>query len=137
MKILIDTGFLFALEVKNDRYHERAIELSDNLKLELHNYYTSSLVVNETYTLMNARTKGNSDAISKLNQLFWSNDCFFEIIYFLENDYKLISEIISKYSTPKKILSFADASLIFLKNLLNCEAIISFDKHFDGIIKRL
>jgi predicted nucleic acid-binding protein len=58
-------------------------------------------------------------------------------IYFLKQDYKQISEIMSKYSAPKKILSFADTSLIFLKNILNCEVIISFDNHFDGIIKRL
>jgi predicted nucleic acid-binding protein len=70
MNVLIDTGFLFALEVKKDKYHEKANELSNNLKLDLHSYCTSSLVVNETYTLMNARTKGMSMLLISLIDYF-------------------------------------------------------------------
>lgn len=137
MKILLDSGFLFALEIKNDKFHPRAKELSKEVNWDLNEYYTTSLVVNETYTLMNARTRGNSEAIKNLAHVFWSNDCFFKINYLNKNEYKQISEIMYKYISPKKVISFVDASLIDLKNKLQCNSIISFDDHFDGIIDRI
>jgi len=137
MKILLDTGFLFALEVKNDKYHERARELTKELNWDIHEYSTSSLVVNEIYTLMNARTRGNPEAIKNLGHLFWSNDCFFNIIYLDKKEYKEISNVMYKYTSSNKILSFVDASLIFLKDILVCNSIISFDNHFDGIFDRI
>ena len=137
MKILLDTGFLFALEVKNDKYHKRATELSKELNWDVNEYLTSSLVMNETYTLMNARTRGNSEAIKNLSHLFWSNDCFFNIKYLEKKEYKQISDIMHKYTSSNKILSFVDASLIYLWIVLKCDSIISFDNHFDGIINRI
>ncbi len=93
--------------------------------------------MNEIYTLINARTRGNSEAIRNLGHLFWSNDCFFTIIYLNKKNYREISEIMYKYTSSNKILSFVDASLIFLKEFSKCNSIISFDNHFDGIIDRI
>jgi len=93
--------------------------------------------VSETYTLMNARTRGNLKAIKNLETIFWSNDCFFTIVYFNKEGYIQISEIMHKYTSSKKIISFIDASLIYLKETLKCNSVISFDDHFDGIINRI
>ena len=86
---------------------------------------------------MNARTRGNPEAIKNLANVFWSNDCFFDIIYLNKNEYNQISQIMYKYTSPKKVISFVDASSIYLKNILQCNSIISFDDHFDGIIERI
>jgi len=137
MKILLDTGFLFALEVRNDKYHQRAKELSKDFEWDVNEFFTSSLVVNETYTLMNARTRGDAEAIRNLGHIFWSDDCFFNIIYLNKEEYNQISEIMYKYTSPKKIISFVDASLIYLNNTLKCNSIFSFDDHFDNILNRL
>lgn len=137
MIILLDTGFLFALKIKNDKYHYRAISLANEFDWDAHNFITSSLVVNETYTLINARTRGNNKALKDLDQLFWEEDRFFRIIHFVEDDYIKISEILYKNTSPKRVLSFVDASLIYLKHQMNIDSIISFDEHFDNLMKRI
>ncbi len=86
---------------------------------------------------MNSRTYNNNAAIKDLDSLFWGEKNFFTIKYFSKEEIIQISSILNNYSTPKKILSFTDASIIFLSNILKCKAVISFDSHFDGILERL
>ena len=49
---------------------------------------------------------------------------------------KIPSEIYKKYITPKRLLSFTDATLIYLFQKLKADYIISFDSHFDNILDR-
>jgi len=138
MAFILDTSFLFALRESRDKYHQRAIELFKSLEgLEKNNLITNIFIVNETYTLMNSRTQNNKEALRDLDSLFWGDDNFFIIKYFTQEEYIKISHLLNKYSTSKKILSFADASLIYLNKTFNCKSIISFDDHFDGIIERI
>ena len=51
--------------------------------------------------------------------------------------YKESYEILKKYANPKRLLSFVDASLIFLTKNVKARVLLSFDNHFDGIISRL
>jgi len=138
MSILLDTSFLFALREKKDKNHLRASELFKELDgLDKNSLITNIFIVGETYTLMNSRTHNNKAAIENLDSLFWGEKNFFTIKYFSQEEIIQISSILNKYSTSKRILSFADASIIFLNTILKCKGVISFDIHFDGILGRL
>ncbi len=109
-------------------------------KLDWNNHIpavTTCLVVNETYTLLNYRSKGRRDLLIKLDELFWGEDNFFRIIYLGDSDYREIAQLLNKYTSSQKTLSFVDASLIYVSQILKYEEIISFDAHFDGILTRV
>lgn len=136
--IVLDSSFLYALLIKKDKNHERAQTILKNLKWEkLGPVVTIGLVVNETFTLMNMRTKGNIAAIEQLNDIFYGEKKFFSILYLNEEDFKSSVNIMKRYSKKERILSFIDAALIYLAKRLRYENIISFDSHFDGILTRI
>ncbi|KKM82116.1 hypothetical protein LCGC14_1322810 [marine sediment metagenome] len=136
MTILLDSTFLYALKAKNDKYSERASEiLLDVNKKEL--LLTNYLVLNETITLAVARSKANTSFMEKIFEIIWGQEKFFKIIQLTPHDFREVFEVLRKFSTPKKLLSFVDASLIFLNNKFNAKAILSFNSHFDGIISRI
>jgi predicted nucleic acid-binding protein len=138
MTFILDTSFLFALRERKDKYHLRALNIFKSLEgLDKINLITNIFIVGETYTLMNSKTQNNKAAIRDLDNLFWGEDNFFIINFFTFEEYFQISHILNKFSTSKKILSFADASIIYLSNILKCDSVISFDNHFDGILKRI
>jgi predicted nucleic acid-binding protein len=137
MTIIIDSNFLFALMFKQDKNFKKAYELFTKLKeKDLPFLFTTNLVVEETFTLVVARFNGNPFHLDKIYKLFWGADNFFQIKYFMEEEYKEIFNILKKYTTPTRLLSTVDASLIFLYQKFNAEKIISFDSHFDGILER-
>ncbi len=138
MGILLDTGFFFALKIKKDKNHENSKNILKKLLNEKYkNIITTDLVINETYSLVNLRTKNNKSVIEKFHKLFWGDERFFNIIEIEMHEYKFIADIMNKYSTPKRILSFVDASLIFIGKKFKYNIIISFDEHFDGIFQRI
>ncbi len=138
MTIIIDSNFLFALKSKKDKKHQRSLELMNELK---ENYnkpiITNNLVISELLTLVNSRFKGKVYYLDEYCKLIWGDDNFFMIVQLLPEQYKEGYEILKKFTTPKRLLSFVDASLIFLNKIVNARAILSFDNHFDGIISRL
>lgn len=136
MTILIDSNFLYALKAKNDKYSERASQILLGLN-EKEIFLTNYLVLNETLTLAITRSRANKSFIEKIYELIWGQENFFRMIQLTPRDYKEVFEVLQKYTTPKKLLSFVDASLIFLNKKVNARAILSFDSHFDGIISRL
>ncbi len=138
MTIIIDSNYLFALKSKRDRNHKKAFELFKELKKDsIKPLITNNLVVSEIFTLTNSRYKGNIYYLDKYYELIWGQDNFFKIIQLKSEEYKDVYKILNKYTTPKRLLSFVDASLIFLHKKFNAKAILSFDSHFDGIILRL
>ena len=138
MTVIIDTNYLFALKAKQDKNHKRSIELMDDLK---ENYnkpiFTNNLVISELLTLVISRFKGNTYYLDEFYKLIWGDDNFFMIFQLLPEHYKEGYKILKKYTTPERILSYVDASLILLSKLNNSRAILSFDNHFDEIISRL
>ena len=138
MTIIIDSNYLFALKSKKDRNHKRAFELFKELKKDsIKPLITNNLVVSEIFTLTNSRYKGNNYYLDNIYELIWGQENFFKIIQVTSEEYKDIYKILKKYTTPKRLLSFVDASLIFLYKKFNAKTILSFDNHFDGIISRL
>jgi len=138
MTIIIDSNYLFALKSKKDKNHQRSLKLIKEVK---ENYnkpiITNYLVINELFTLVNSRFKGNPHYLDQYYSLIWGEDNFFNIIKLISEQHQNCYELLKKYTTSKRILSFVDASLIFLFQKLNASVLLSFDDHFDNIITRL
>ena len=83
------------------------------------------------------RSKGNIAQLKLLDELFWGKGKFARIIFPSFEEFKKIAEVMKTYSSPSKMLSFVDASLIFFGKQLEIDDILSFDHHFDGIFRRI
>ncbi len=136
IRVVLDSNFLFALTFKKDKNFKRAYEILSELREAEVNLITNNLVLEETFTLVVARFNGNSFYLEELSNLFWGDDKFFLIHYLTQEDYKSVFETLKKYVSSKRLLSFVDASLIYLYQKYNAEKIISFDGHFDNILPR-
>jgi len=134
--IILDTSFLFALKSKKDQYHKRAYEILNEFEGEKTKYFTNYFIMNETLTLAISRSQGNISFFEKYIALFFENDNFFQVLQNAPQEFKKIIEICKKYITSKRLLSFSDASLIYLYQKLNANYIVSFDSHFDNILNR-
>ena len=138
MGILLDSGFIYALKDEDDNNHDLAEKILKELDWsKKYPVYVPIFIINETYTLMVYRTKGNLKKISSLDDFFWGDEAFFKIIDFKPNEYTEVAKLIPKYVSQKKLLSFVDLSLIYMGIKLKIEEIISFDSHFDGIMYRI
>lgn len=138
MGVLLDTGFLYGLKDEEDPRHDQAAKILKSFNWTEHApAVTTDLIVAEVYSLLNARSKGNKMFFPAFNELFWGSECFFRIRFLDNDDFKHVVEILEKFTSSRKILSVADASLIYISQQVSCEAIISFDEHFDGIISRI
>ena len=138
MTIILDSNFLFAITFKKDKNFKRAYELFKEIKeSKAQPLLTNNLVLEETLTLVVARFNGNAFHLDKLYKLFWGEDNFFQIEYLRQEEYKTVFNDLKKYTTPKRLLSSVDASLITLYQKYNADKILSFDSHFDNVLERL
>lgn len=138
MTMILDSNFLFAITFRKDKNFQRAYEIFKELKeSNIRPLLTNNLVLEETLTLVIARFNGNAFHLDKIYELFWGVDNFFHIEYLRKDEYKTVFNDLKKYSTPKRLLSSVDASLITLYKKYNADKIVSFDSHFDNILERL
>ncbi len=134
MAVFIDTGIFVAARNKSDINHKRAVNLLKSaLRGEYGNLYTSDYVFDEAVTVALIRTNKPEIAIDigkfipssrKLQILFVDRVIFVEA-------WRIFNRYIDKR------LSFTDATSIALIKRYNIDYIMSFDKHFDGIIPRI
>lgn len=140
MTILIDSSFLYAVKIKGDKNHRMAKKILLNLEWKKYGMIlTNDLVVNESFTLTHLRTKGNLQAINAMSEFVWGKERFFTIYQIQIENYPKIVDVMVKFSNVSKneLLSFVDASLIFLAKEQTIQDIVSFDHHFDGILTRI
>lgn len=138
MTIVIDSNFFFALKAKNDKNHNRAQEILIELKEKGKDLLiTNYLVINETLTLTVARFNGNTHYVEKMYELYWGEEIFAKKILMTPAEYLEIYNLLKKYCSPKLLLSYVDASILYLFQKYNCNYILSFDRHFDKIAVRL
>ena len=138
MSIILDSGFLYALVDLDDSRSNRAFELLKHIQEQnFSQILTVSPVIHEVHTLLIYRTNGNLHLLSVLHDLFWGKMKFFQILEIYEKEWQEIALLLQKYVTPKKLLSFIDAALIYTAVRLKISRIVSFDSHFDGILDRL
>ena len=137
MIIVVDTNFLFALKANKDKNRDRAIEIFRDFSDNKHELLTNYFVVSEVLTLANSRSSGDISLLEKIYSLIWGDEKIIKLHQFTLNEYQKIYDILRKYSTPKRLLSFVDASLIYLYQKVNADHILSFDSHFDQMTSRL
>jgi len=134
--IILDTSFLFALRSKKDQYHKRAYEILNEFEEKNPKYFINYSIMNETLTLAINRSHGNISFLEKYITLFFGNDNFFQVFQNTPQEFPKIVEVCKKYITSKRLISFTDASLIYLYQKFNADYVLSFDSHFDNILNR-
>ncbi|TFG27500.1 MAG: PIN domain-containing protein [Promethearchaeota archaeon] len=137
MTIVVDTNFLFALKAEKDKNRFRAIEILKDINIKKEDVITNYLVISEIFTLAISRSLGDKSLMTKIHDLIFGDESFLKIYSFSMDDYQMIYEILIKYCTPKRLLSYVDASLIYLYEKKKANYVLSFDSHFDNITNRL
>jgi uncharacterized protein len=140
MSAFIDAGVLVAAYNKRDENHEKASELiMSAIKREYGTPYTSDYVFDEAVTLMLARTKKPEFALGLgefiLGNLANKTPGLAKIIRVDEDVFSDSWDIFRKYSA--KGLSFTDCTTVSLMSLSRMDVLLSFDRSFDGIVKRV
>ena len=134
MAVFIDTCIFVAARNKSDINHERAVELLKSaLKGEYGAAYTSSLVFNEAVTVALVRTKRAEVAIDLGSFILSSRRI--KMLHVDPETFKEAWHRFTKYAA--KGLSFTDAASITLMEKNRIEYIMSFDRHFDSIVRRI
>jgi predicted nucleic acid-binding protein len=136
--IIIDTNIFLAYLNKRDQYHDQVKPLVRKLlKGEYGNRYSISEVFSETVTLLYRKTLRKS-LIERAWEIFYSKEKSWATIYMINMDIiKKAKEILIKYGSESKKLSFVDSLLIATALNQNIKQILSFDYQFDGILKRI
>lgn len=134
MTVFIDTNIFVAARNKSDINHKRAVELLKKALMgEYGAMYTSDYIFDEAVTVALVRTKNPKIAIDIGNFILSSRKL--RILY-VDNLILLKAwKIFKKYT--ERMLSFTDATSIALMNHYNIDYIMSFDTHFDSIVKRI
>jgi len=134
LSIFIDTGVFVAARNRSDINHERAVELLRKaLKGEYGRLYTSDYVFDEAVTVALVRTGSPRIALDIGNFILSSRKL--KIIHVNKTIFKEAWNIFTKYS--QKGLSFTDATSIAVMKLYRINYVMSFDKHFNGIVPRI
>lgn len=134
MGVFVDTGVFVAARNSRDINHERAKELLRKALLgEWGEVFTSTFVFNEAVTLALVRTRRSEIATDIGNFILSSS--IIRVLFVDEETFKLAWKIFNNYADRR--LSFTDAVSIALMRIYKIERIISFDKHFDGIVARI
>ena len=137
MTIIVDTNFLFALKAKKDKNRDRAIEIFRDFNDNKQELITSYHIVGEVLTLAISRSFGDISFLEQIYNLVLGDEKIIKLYQFTPGEYQKIFDLLRKYCTPKRLLSFVDASIIYLYEKLKADYILSFDSHFDHIAKRL
>lgn len=142
MEIFIDSCFYLGLVHPKDQNSRRSDEILEEINLGKYGLiYTSKLVVQETITLVGARTLGSSAALDNLWNLIWGKDKIAQLLTINQEIEKKSWELFRKVNTDIKmknqIMSYVDVSSVILANHNKIKKIISFDGHFDKFLIRI
>ena len=134
MGVFLDTGFILAMKLKDDRNHsDSKFWMERFLKKEYGSILTSTYVFDEVMTLILTRIKNEQMAIEIGEALLTSS--YITIIHLDEIDFKETWQNFRKYA--KKELSFTDCSILTICKKMNCNFLATYDKHFNGLIKNI
>ena len=130
MKVFIDTSAWVALENRRDIHYREAVTFRDDIKNKRYRLYTSSFVLDETYTLLLANVGykktiefGKRIKVLKTKGLLHVIKVSEEI----EESAWLIFERFNK----DKFWSFTDCTSKAIMEMLDIEESFSFDKNFE------
>lgn len=137
MTIFVDTSAWVALENKKDIHYKQAITFKDEIKNKYYRLYTSSFVLDETYTLLLANV-GYEKTIEYARRLrVVRNKGLLTVIHVTEEIEESAWLIFERYNKDK-FWSFTDCTSKAIMEALNINQVFSFDKNFEqmGFIKR-
>lgn len=119
--IFVDSSYLIARIISNDKYHERAIELENELN---ERRIINNTVLNET---LNSFTKSGGTSVK---ELFNKLTNIHEVVYLSSKDYKEAAELFMYYDSS---INFSDCTVLQTMNKLRINKIVSFDDDFSKI----
>ncbi|AMD17230.1 hypothetical protein TL18_03845 [Methanobrevibacter sp. YE315] len=119
--IFVDTSFLIALLIKTDKFHDKALKISETI---YERKVINNTVLNET---LNAFT-GNGGKIGK--DLYSIIDEMFDIQYLNKSDYEEAIDIYLHYDSS---INYSDCTILSTMNKNKINSILSFDADFKKI----
>lgn len=133
MGIFLDTSFYYALIRRDDKNHQRADELLEEIGTNRYGaVYTSDYVLDESLTLISIRTHGRVDIIRRMGKLFLGDERIAHLFAISSSWLHEIFEFQMKNTEPHQEYSFTDCSSIICCKKHHISTIISFDGHFEG-----
>ncbi|MGH2633428.1 MAG: type II toxin-antitoxin system VapC family toxin [Tepidiformaceae bacterium] len=122
MRVLLDTSAFYAFASPADQHHDAARPLFRSTGLQ---FRTTSMVVGETYTLLNDR-HGYGLATRWIDALRASG--LTEVVHFSARQETAIWETLRTFTGIP--LSYQDASLIVLGRIMGVRDVFTFDSDF-------
>ncbi|MHA1982904.1 MAG: type II toxin-antitoxin system VapC family toxin, partial [Candidatus Hodarchaeales archaeon] len=123
--MFVDTVYWIAIKHSKDQWHQKALELKNQL-LQSNKIYVTDFVIVETYNFL-LRKISMDIAVETIETFLESEriEILFNDRLSLEKSY----QILNKYNN----LSLTDANIVWLSSIVNDQEILSFDSGFDGI----
>lgn len=129
--IFIDSGFLIALLVDNDQWHNKAVKLIDNIEdLPKKDKILSNLIIEEIVSMIGSLV-GAKEAVETYNYLHDNYTIF-------DENKELYDRSMMTFLKYDATLSLTDSTNVEIMKELGIHEIISFDSDFDkvkGIIR--
>lgn len=119
--IFLDSSYLIALMLKQDRNYKKASDLKTTI-------FNERIIINNTVLseVLNSFNKYNSPNLEhNVNNMFK-----FDIDYLTEEDYKKTLTYYRYYNTA---INFSDCTILVTMNKYNTDKIVSFDSDFNKI----
>ncbi len=140
MSIFLDTGVYVAFVNKKDRDHDRAQVLLRELASGKYGPgYTSDCILDETVTVALGRTRRAETAVKAGLLILGSReDKIPSLARLLKVDERTIAQAWRSFRSGKNPrLSFTDHTCVDLARTYAGGVIMSFDRHFDGLLTRI
>lgn len=123
--IFFDANFLISLYMKQHEYHNRSVEIWNELPNEKEKII-SNLIIPEVITVLNVKLKQNKDLLKKA---FIHMNNNFTIV----NDKDMYYMGFLKVLKHEKRIPLFDGIYMAIMDDLEINEIVSFDKHFDNV----
>jgi len=119
--IFVDSSYLISRIITNDKYHERAVELENELN---ERRIINNTVLNET---LNAFTKSGGTSVK---ELFDKLTDIHEVVYLSSADYAESAELFHHYDSS---INFSDCTVLHTLFKMKTNKIVSFDSDFSKV----
>lgn len=131
MSIIIDTSALIAARNSDDKNHKIAIAIFEDILNGIYGTaFISDLILSEAISYAYIATKNKNIALDIAKFALTKP---LRLVYITPVDLDLAFEIYQQYFDSE--LSFTDCTTIALMKRLRIEALFTFDREFQGIVK--
>jgi len=137
MTVVVDTSFFVALKSLRDADHARAVELfTELLRGDMGAAHTTDFVFSEAVTAVFARTHRHAAAVGVGDLIHLSRERapVFPMYHVTEDELGDAWKEFRRYRDRE--LSMTDWTTVIVARVLEADAILSFDRGFDGVFAR-